>query len=130
MPLKTSDRMSMSSNALFTRRNPEWSLLAVFHGVLDDVVEQIGIVTPGTKQRVRRCVAYHVLRLASLLLDLAKKEACGFGHRVIDGRELAAMHRCLDRTFQIMWNMNRHAWISPSEFRRSPPGHSAQQFRE
>ncbi len=45
IPLKSSERISVSSSALFTGRQPPWLLPAILHGVLNDLVEQIGILT-------------------------------------------------------------------------------------
>ncbi len=55
MDLRMSESMSVSSRALFNAAQPSRPLLADLHGVLDGLVEQIGIVTHRTDRTEGGC---------------------------------------------------------------------------
>jgi hypothetical protein len=99
MPLRTSDRISVSSSDLFTRCQPPGPLLPDLHGVLNNLIEQIGIFPPGPEQRVGRRLGHRGRRRRLRLRNLPKEQACGFGHRVIDRCEPAAMYDRFNRAF-------------------------------
>ena len=50
----TSERMSVSSSDLFIRGQPPWPLFPDFHGVLNDLVKQVGIIPECPDQSLPR----------------------------------------------------------------------------
>src|SRR5262245_56193115 len=97
MPLMISDRMSVSSSALFTGVGPPRPLTPPLHRFGDDLVQLVGGVPHRAEQRGRNGGAGP----GRLLLDRTEQQARGLGHRVIDGSEAAAMHGSFNRRFEV-----------------------------
>jgi hypothetical protein len=93
MPLLTSDRMSASTSDLFTGSEPPGPLLPDLHGVLNDLVEQLGIVT----QCSDKPLAGGGCRLLPVPLECPPR----FGDGGINGFEMSAMHFCENILFYV-----------------------------
>src|SRR5687768_4654576 len=95
MPLPISERMSVSSKALFTADCPPRLLPPPPHGIDNDLVQLVGVIPHGAEQRVSDdfCRPGHDFGGLLLLLEAPPR----FGQGVINGSEAAAVHGGLDR---------------------------------
>jgi hypothetical protein len=71
------------------------------HGVGNDLVQFVGGIPHRAEQRVGLDFAVAWRGGLRVLLKLLEQQAGGFGHRVIDRREMPAMDGGLDRAFDI-----------------------------
>ena len=92
--------------ALFTGGQPPGPLLANLHGLLDDLIEQFGILAHGAKPRVRPKLAsgrsLHFLKLPKRLVN----------HLVLGG-EASGTDLILDEALQVFGQMDFHVGTLP-----------------